>query len=209
MGVVVGMAYMMVDIYRNRSSVSRGTPTAETVPATATRSATSTPQRQPTAVPTLGVTGTPFRIALAAAPEAMLFIPTAGVNTSVVNVYLSGYSWDVSDLGNRAGHLEGTAWLDDSNGNIGLAGHSERSDGSKGIFASLDQVRIGDPITLKRGSERLKFVVSHVTRVEPDDLSVLYPTSDNQRITLITCNEYNFVQDSYLERLVVMAERVS
>jgi sortase (surface protein transpeptidase) len=42
----------------------------------------------------------------------------------------------------------------------------------------------------------------------PDDLTVLYPTTD-ERLTLITCDSYDFLQDAYLERMVVIADRIA
>jgi sortase (surface protein transpeptidase) len=37
---------------------------------------------------------------------------------------------------------------------------------------------------------------------------VLYPT-DTDRITLITCDSYDFLQNTYQDRLVVVADRVA
>ncbi len=138
---------------------------------------------------------------------ATFFAPTAGINTTVIQSYLDGTSWDIADLGTYAGHLQGTAWMDEP-GNIVLAGHVEMGDGRKGIFARIEDLKIGDPLILSQDSERHIYSVKQVLKVDPDDLSVLYPSSSEQ-LTLVTCSNYDFIQDVYHERYVVVADRVS
>lgn len=138
---------------------------------------------------------------------ATFFAPTAGIDTSVIQSYLDGTSWDIADLGTYAGHLQGTAWMNEP-GNIVLAGHVEMSDGRKGIFARIEDLKIGDPLILSQARQRQTYAVKQVLTVNPDDLSVLYPTTSEQ-LTLITCTNYDFIQDVYHERYVVVAERIS
>lgn len=198
LGIVVGLIFFFLDNGQPTqvSAVDRveEIPAAETPPPQA--ASTSAPQ-QPAAVVT---------------PEAPLarttvFIPTVGVHSSIIEAYLDGTSWDVTHLGTNAGHLQGTAWLDQP-GNIVLAGHIELSDGRRGIFARIGEVSIGDPIILQQGDDERHYIVRAVERTTPDDLSVLYPSNDDQ-LTLITCNAYDFFQDAYLERTVVIAERIA
>ncbi len=138
---------------------------------------------------------------------ARFYAPTAGIAGEIVETYLDGTSWDVSQLGPNVGHLQGTAWLN-TTGNIVLAGHVEMADGSAGIFAPLDKLQIGDPISLSQDGEERTYQVTQKFTTNPTDLSVLYPVQ-NERLTLITCSAYDFLQDIYLERFVVVAERVS
>jgi LPXTG-site transpeptidase (sortase) family protein len=135
-----------------------------------------------------------------------LFIPTAGVSASIVEVYLDGVSWDVSQLGPFAGHLQGTASLDHLLGNKVLAGHVEMADGQAGIFADIGKLSVGDPLILNQAGSALTYTVKTIKKVAPDDLTVLYPTQTDQ-LTLITCDSYDFFQDAYSERVVVVAER--
>jgi LPXTG-site transpeptidase (sortase) family protein len=133
--------------------------------------------------------------------------PTAGIASEVIESYISGTTWDITDLGRYVGHLQGTGWVDVP-GNIVLAGHVEMADGRRGVFANINDLSIGDPIFLDQdGGERI-YQVTQLFTTAPDDLSVLYPTT-SERLTLITCSNYNFFQDSYLDRTVVIAERVS
>lgn len=132
------------------------------------------------------------------------FVPTAGIRAPVVDVYLNGESWDVSRLGYNAGHLQGTVPFG-STGNLVLVGHVEMADGRPGVFAGINSMRVGEPLILSRGSLEKQYTVSQVRVVAPDDLSVLYPTTSD-RLTLITCGDYDFLQNQYQERIVVIAD---
>ena len=57
----------------------------------------------------------------------------AGIFSRVIESYLDGQSWDISQLRTNVGHLEGTSWLN-QNGNIVLAAHVELSDGTRGAW---------------------------------------------------------------------------
>ena len=133
--------------------------------------------------------------------------PTAGIASEVIESYITGTSWDITDLGQYVGHLQGTGWVDRP-GNIVLAGHVEMADGRRGIFATINDLSIGDPIFLDQDGEERTYQVTQLFTTAPDDLSVLYPTT-SERLTLITCSNYNFFQDNYLDRTVVIAERVT
>jgi LPXTG-site transpeptidase (sortase) family protein len=88
-----------------------------------------------------------------------------------------------------------------------LAGHVEMSDGRKGIFAELDRLQIGDPITITQDDNEHTYQVTQKFTTTPDDMTVVYPTTSH-RLTLITCSAYDFLSNNYGERFVVIAERV-
>ncbi|MGB1288055.1 MAG: sortase, partial [Aggregatilineales bacterium] len=141
-------------------------------------------------------------------PEnAEIFIPNAGIRTSVVEAFLDGVSWDVSRLGDNAGHLQGTPWVGDG-GNAVISGHVERSNGQPGIFANIGELNPGDLIVVMVDGNEWRYTVTEITTALPGDLSPLQQNG-SERLTLITCDNYNFIQDSYLDRTVVVAERVS
>lgn len=135
-----------------------------------------------------------------------LSIPDLGVYAPIIEVFLDGVSWDVTRLGTDIGHLQGTAWLDEP-GNIVLSGHVELSDGRQGAFRELENLRVGSVVTVQYKNTTRRYEVVEQYDVEPTDLQPLYP-SDNDQITLITCGEYDFFSDSYLKRVVIVAERV-
>lgn len=193
-GIIAGVGFILFDRQRSAPQI------APTVEATLTIAPTGQPTHEPTQEVVQQSSATPL-------PKASLSIPTAGVTADVVAVYLDGQSWDVRELGPNAGHLEGTAWFGQP-GNIALAGHVEMPDGKPGIFANLAELNAGDPIILSLDGNEQQYEVTEIKRVEPDDLSVLYP-STTDKLTLITCDDYSFVQNTYLERVVVVAERVT
>ena len=139
--------------------------------------------------------------------DATIFIPSASIYAPIVRVYLDGTSWDVSRLGANIGHLEGTSWLDEG-GNVVLSGHVELSDGRRGIFANLEEVNIGDFVILEHDNIEYRYVVTNTYTTAPTDLTPIYPT-DKDRLTLITCDNYDFFQDSYLDRTIIVADRLS
>jgi sortase A len=136
-----------------------------------------------------------------------LIVPRAEVNTPVTEFYLGTESWDIAPWETRIGHFQGTAGLDHP-GNIVLGGHVEYPDGSNGVFHQLNQVHIGDQLQLVVGGTTRHYQVIEQKLIPADDLTVLYPTNDEQ-LTLITCDEASFdpTTDTYNERLVVIARR--
>ncbi len=142
------------------------------------------------------------------APQVQLYIPKANVVASIVPVLLDDAgSWNIAYLGHNVGHLQGTAWIYHP-GNIALVGHVEHRDGSRGVFSSLIDLAYGDEILLQIDSERRIYSIDSVYPTAPDDISVLYPTETDQ-LTLITCIGYDFALNTYAERLVVVAVRIS
>ncbi len=191
LGVIAGVAYLVYDNW------SAGTAVPPPPTPVATPSATEAPALVATAQPTEQAREITF--------GARIIAPTAGINAEVIESYLSGQSWDVSDLGIYAGHLQGTSWVDRP-GNVVLAGHVEMSDGRTGVFAKIHELAIGDPVVLRQDGVEHVYNVTEMRTVEPNDLSVLYPTSTS-RLTLITCSEYSFLEDVYQQRFVIIAER--
>lgn len=191
LGVFVGVGYLVYDNWSASETVAPAQ--APTPTAVATESAAPLATIQPT------------QQAREITFGARIIAPTAGINAEVIESYLSGQSWDVSDLGIYAGHLQGTSWVDRP-GNVVLAGHVEMSDGRTGVFANINELAIGDPIILRQDGVEHVYNVTEMLTVEPDDLSVLYPTSTS-RLTLITCSDYSFLEDIYQQRFVIIAER--
>jgi LPXTG-site transpeptidase (sortase) family protein len=138
--------------------------------------------------------------------DATLFIPSAGVYATIIQVYLDGVSWDIRNLGKNAGHLQGTA-LPAEGGNVVLSAHVEMADGSKGPFAALNTVQTGDIIEVTMSGSTWRYAVTDMHITTPDDLTPILPAGDD-RLTLITCGNYDFFSNSYPDRLVVVAQRI-
>lgn len=123
---------------------------------------------------------------------AGLKIPRLGLSTVVVE------GVEDADLKLAPGHIPGTA-LPGEPGNVGIAGHRDT------FFRPLRLVRKDDVIALTtpQGEDRYRVVSTQIAG--PDDVQVLYPTTDNV-LTLITCYPFDFV-GSAPKRFIVRAEK--
>ena len=120
-----------------------------------------------------------------------LVIPAIRVDVPVV----PGVDWE--QLKKGAGHLIGSA-NPGERGNCFIAGHN---DIYGEIFRDLEQLKIGDEVLVYAGQQTYRYIVRATRIVEPDDVSVMEPTS-TPILTLLTC--YPYMIDSH--RLVVIAE---
>jgi LPXTG-site transpeptidase (sortase) family protein len=140
-------------------------------------------------------------------------IPTLGLDTSVVTVYLAvfpeGVTWDVSRLRRSVGRLDGTSTFGQA-GNTVIAGHSELSNRRAGVFHNIGNLQSGSEIIIAVNGTEYHYTVTGVQNVNIYDLSVISPSSD-ERITLITCDpsSYNAATGYYDRRLAVTAVRTS
>jgi sortase A len=120
-----------------------------------------------------------------------LVIPSIDVDVPVVE----GDDWE--QLKKGAGHHIGSA-NPGERGNCFISGHN---DIYGEIFRKLEDVKIGDEITLYGGQQPYRYIVRATRIVDPDDVSVMYPTS-TPVLTLLTC--YPYMIDSH--RVIVIAE---
>jgi LPXTG-site transpeptidase (sortase) family protein len=207
LGIIAGIVFVMTDANRQAPSGDLQDVQIETLPsptigqADASVASLDTPVA-PTPDPALTLPANS-----ASVPQAVIMIPSAAVSARVIPVYLVGNTWDVTRLGDHVGHLQGTGWFDQP-GNVVLSGHVERSDGRRGVFASLKLLQPGDTVIVEFEGQSMYYVVQETRTVAPEDLTPLYPTPSS-RLTLITCDEYDFVSNSYRVRTVVVAERAS
>jgi LPXTG-site transpeptidase (sortase) family protein len=140
-------------------------------------------------------------------PARMITFPAASMSAPVIPAGRVQGTWETRHLGDSVGHLVGTSWLDDPGGNIVLAGHVESSTGAPGPFAYLFEAKVGDLVILRDGAREEDYRVTAIKRVGPYDVS--YVAQDgHQRVTMITCTDWDYEQQIYLGRLVVIAEPV-
>jgi len=179
------------------------------------------PQPPAQAAPTR-VQPTQTQVAVAAAAQATplpsrklpfrVAAPSVNLLADIVPLYfdVSIDTWNLSHLYNQAGHLEGTANLDEG-GNFVLAGHVELGDGLPGPFARIGELRQGDLISVFRenaaDTQIVRYVVTEVLTVAPDDFSVIR-NRGYEELTLITCADWDAQKRDYLKRVVVRARRL-
>jgi sortase A len=172
------------------------------------------------------VIATPTRTVISDLPESKTKVPAPPANTPVPLEQMSviaeraslsapirelyygvNENWDVTLLGEFAGHLEGTRLIGQG-GNYVLAGHVELKDGRPGPFAKLKNLKAGDPIIVRKGSATttalLHYTVTQVTTVNPDDINVIR-NHGYEELTLITCDGWDEGSRTYKARVVVHA----
>jgi sortase A len=103
-----------------------------------------------------------------------------------------------ANLNKGAGLLEGTP-APGMPGNSAIAAHRNRAYGS--MFNRLDEIGIGDTVTVRDKNNTYKYEVYETLVVEPDETSVLNG-SDEKTLTLITCTPI----DTATHRLVIKAK---
>ena len=96
------------------------------------------------------------------------------------------------------GHIPGTA-LPGQTGNVGLAGHRDT------LFRPLKDLKLKDEIRFSTVDGDYTYVVESLRVVEPDNVAVLAPSSDNM-LTLVTCYPFFFI-GAAPKRFVVRARQ--
>ncbi len=109
----------------------------------------------------------------------LLDIPRLGLSVAV----LQGTNARTLRLG--AGHIEGTP-LPGEAGNSAIAGHRDT------FFRDLKDIRPKDEIQLQTATALFHYEVDWVKVVDPDDLSVLAPSTESA-LTLVTCYPFYLV----------------
>ena len=134
-------------------------------------------------------------------------IPTLGVDSHISEFPLNGVSWTINPWESGIGHLQGTGWFG-SVGNTALGGHSWLPNRTPGIFVNLHTLQPGQEIIINADGQEMRYTVTGVSNVSMYDLSVIYPTGDEQ-LTLITCDAGSFDPSSnlYNRRVIVRAAR--
>jgi len=154
-----------------------------------------------TVTPTPGPTKPPI--------EYRIVSDKAALSAVIIELYFASDSdaWDLSHLGQSAGHLEGTPQMGQG-GNFVLAGHVELKDGSKGPFAGLKNLTAGDRITIIGNTQPnpviRQYLVSDVGKVEPMDFDVMR-NHGYEELTLITCDDWDQKSQTYSSRVIVHA----
>jgi sortase A len=105
-----------------------------------------------------------------------------------------------STLNRGAGHIEGTAQLDED-GNVGIAAHRD------GFFRALKDVGIGAELSVQTPRGDRRYQVTSLMITEPTDVSVI-AKGQAPAVTLVTCFPFYFV-GSAPQRFIVRAEPIA
>jgi sortase A len=144
------------------------------------------------------------RAGRASSAPARLPSPTGLIGRlSVPRLHLSAMvreGIDRSTLQFALGHIPATP-LPGQAGNVGVAGHRDT------LFRGLKNLRAKDEIQFSTLRGDFKYVVESLNVVEPDDVGVLAPSSENV-LTLVTCYPFSYIGTAP-RRFVVRARQVS
>jgi LPXTG-site transpeptidase (sortase) family protein len=169
--------------------------TATPVTFTPTVTPTPTPTLTPTPAPTSAPTTTPVPL-----PPRRILIPRIKLDSPVVAAVIRNGEWIVPRF--VAGHLEGTA-LPGQGSNVVLTGHVD-SINAGNVFARLDELGLGDTITVVSDTTVFDYAVAVKKVVRNTDVSVVLPT-DTEQLTLITCTgTWLPLQRDFDSRLIII-----
>jgi LPXTG-site transpeptidase (sortase) family protein len=143
--------------------------------------------------------------AYAFGPADWMRIPSIAVDSHITDVGIVDGYYDVPwfDIGHHAdSHNPGDVGNSVFNGHVVTINAGE-------VFRHLDQVQQGDAIYVYTPAYRLDWVATDMFSVDQNDASFLDDTPA-PRITLYTCTgEFNPIERSYAQRLVVTAQLVN
>lgn len=125
----------------------------------------------------------------------VLSIPSIGVKELIVD------GSDKRALRGSLGHIKSTVYPGEM-GNCAIAGHRNYNFGL--YFNRLNEVKLGDSISVATANGTYNYVVTNIVVVEPQDVSVLTDFSNVEELTLITCTPLYIAS----HRLIVQALRV-
>ncbi len=184
----------------SRLTVLPRTTSVSTITTAAPATATSLAEA-PTATPR--VVNTPLPEPTARPP--LLNIPEITLEAAIVAVPIVDNAWDVDDLGDKVGWLDGTGNAPGDAYAPVLAAHVSTNTGIAGPFGYLWSLSLGGAVHLDLGDQRYTYEVIDRRKARPEDVAkVLIP--DGNRLVLLTCDGWDLTRLTYDERLLVIAE---
>ena len=138
----------------------------------------------------------------------ILEIPRLGIKMDIVGVPQIDGTWDVSWLGSQVGWLEGSGfptW----EGNSVITGHVWNADNTSGVFASLKTLQYQDEILIHAYGQTYTYEVRESQRIDSNSIQTVMKHEKLAWLTLLTCEDYSSLGDTYSSRRMVRAVLVS
>jgi LPXTG-site transpeptidase (sortase) family protein len=117
---------------------------------------------------------------------------------------LTETGWDVNWLGANAGWLNQTAfptWA----GNSVITGHVWDALNKPGIFHQLKELRYGDFVKIHAFGQTYIYEARETKQIAPNDFSSAFKHEDKSWLTLVTCEDYQPLLQTYNYRRMVRA----
>ena len=125
-----------------------------------------------------------------------------------MGVPLSSDGWDVTWLGADAGWLNETAFPSWA-GNSVITAHVWDAFNQPGVFYNLKKLGYGDVIKVHAFGQVYVYEVRQTKRITPDNFNTALKHEDKAWLTLITCEDYRLLFQTYNYRRMVRAVQVS
>lgn len=138
---------------------------------------------------------------------ARLLIPKLNVDEAIVDVPIVNGEWDISGLGSQVGWLTTTGQQPGGDWAMAFVGHVSLENGTSGPFGYLWQLRVGAEIIFQRGSTQYVYALAEKRDVGEEAVKELY-VADGYQIVLMTCDNWDFANWRYTERLLALAKFV-
>jgi LPXTG-site transpeptidase (sortase) family protein len=192
------------------------TATAAALTASPTPTPTPTPTPRPTSTPAvLPNSGFPMgkvsftagqRQSVAArSNDLTLKVSRLDLNLELVNIPQVNGAWDVSWLSdNQAGHMEGSTFPT-LKGNSVITAHVWNAFDEAGPFHDLKNLRYNDEIQILAFGHVYTYRVRNNFLVRPDDLKSSFAKKNGTWVTLMTCEGYDAISETYASRRLVRA----
>lgn len=196
------------------ASTPRATPIPQVVPSrsvvvaptqTAQPKTASPTQSEPTAQPSLSE-ALPTPTSAPAFPTRLL-IPKLKIDETIVTIPIVDGEWDISGLGSNVGWLTTTGPTPKADWAMAFVGHVSLDTGISGPFGYLWQLRPGAEIILQTESAEYIYALTEKRDVGAEAVKELY-IADGQQIVLMTCDNWDFANWRYTERLLALAKLV-
>ena len=165
--------------------------------------------------PTAGSSVTPAWQTRPAASQRLEFIPDrltlpGDAGAAVLPATTVDGMLKVPENVQHVGWWDGSAWAGEPFGSTVIAGHIDSATEGIGFFARLLTIKVGDTVTLRADSHRLKYRVTSVRKVAKKALATdgrALKQTGPHRLVLITCTgNYHRDRGGYDSNLVVVAK---
>jgi LPXTG-site transpeptidase (sortase) family protein len=138
----------------------------------------------------------------------VLQIPDLNLSLDIVGVPQVDNSWDTSWLGQNVGWLNGSAfptWA----GNTVLTGHVWNNTNTPGVFANIKELGYGQIIQIINNGEVYTYQVVSNQLINNNQIKLAFSHEKFDTITLLTCENYSEMTQTYQNRRMIKAVLVS
>jgi sortase A len=148
----------------------------------------------------------PVATPLPAAPPRLL-IPSLEVDEPILTIPIKDGAWDLSELNLEIGWLSSTGREPGDSLAMAFIGHFTVAGARPGPLADIWDTRPGDEIIYRANGTDFVYAIEDRKTVGPQAIKELY-VPDGDRLLLVTCTNWDFLNWEYSDRLIVQAALV-